>query len=47
MEKVIDNRIKWLQGRLDKNKIFNHLSDGGRIIETVIHELKELKKQAK
>lgn len=43
MEKL-KNRINWLQSILDKHNKKPFLSDNGRIIETVIYELKQVVK---
>lgn len=42
MKITIKERINWLQSILNRHKKKPFLSDNGRIIETVIHELKQL-----
>lgn len=39
----IQDRINWLQKPLDKHRKKPFLSDNGRVIESVIHELKQWK----
>ena len=43
MNDNIKARINWLQSILNKHKKSPFLSDNGRIIETVIYELKSIK----
>ena len=43
MKQEIKERIEWLSSILERHKKKPFLSDNGRIIETVIWELKQIK----